>query len=77
MTASRPQAFAEAAARLRPSGAAARRYTALVPTQLSRLLDDAAGLEALAAYDGVLVGGAATPTATGRARPLGRGEPSA
>ncbi len=65
-------AFAEATARLRPSGAARRRYTALVPTQLGRLLDDDAGLESLAAYDGVLVGGAATPTAmVERARAAG------
>ncbi|TQM64354.1 o-succinylbenzoate--CoA ligase [Humibacillus xanthopallidus] len=64
--------FAEATAKLRPSGAARRRYTALVPTQLGRLLDDEAGLEALAAYDGVLVGGAATPTAmVERARAAG------
>ena len=40
-----------------------RRYTALVPTQLTRLLDDTAGREALAAYDAVLVGGAATGSA--------------
>jgi O-succinylbenzoic acid--CoA ligase len=53
--------FAEATTRLRPSGSARRRYTALVPTQLGRLLDDDAGLEALGTYDGVLVGGAATP----------------
>lgn len=39
----------------------ARRYTALVPTQLRRLLDDPAATSALAAFDGVLVGGAATP----------------
>ena len=56
--------FVEATARLRPSGSARRRYTALVPTQLGRLLDDEAGLEALLSYDGVLVGGAATPAAT-------------
>ncbi len=37
-----------------------RRYTALVPTQLTRLLDDPTGIRALASYDGVLVGGAAT-----------------
>ena len=55
--------FVEATARLRPSGSARRRYTALVPTQLGRLLDDDAGLEALRSYDGVLVGGAATPAA--------------
>ena len=35
-----------------------------MPTQLGRLLDDDAGLEALRSYDGVLVGGAATPAAT-------------
>ena len=55
--------FAEAAGRLRPSGSARRRYTALVPTQLGRLLDDDAGLDALRTFDGVLVGGAATPAA--------------
>jgi O-succinylbenzoic acid--CoA ligase len=38
-----------------------RRYTALVPTQLGRLLDDPAGRAALASFDGVLVGGSATP----------------
>ena len=46
-----------ATARLDP---AARRYTALVPTQLRRLLD--AGVD-LSAYDAVLVGGAALPFA--------------
>ncbi len=40
------------------------RYTALVPTQLTRLLDSAAGCAALASYDAVLVGGAAAATAT-------------
>jgi o-succinylbenzoate---CoA ligase len=39
------------------------RYTALVPTQLSRLLDDPRGTTALAGFDAVLVGGAATPSA--------------
>lgn len=43
------------------SSRAARRYTALVPTQVIRLLDDAAGLEALRCYDAVLLGGAASP----------------
>ena len=39
-----------------------RRYTSLVPTQLLRLLDAGAGpTAALAAYDAVLVGAAATP----------------
>ena len=37
----------------------ARRYTALVPTQLRRLLADPAGAAALAGYDAVLIGGAA------------------
>jgi O-succinylbenzoic acid--CoA ligase len=55
--------FVEATDRLRPTGSARRRYTALVPTQLGRLLDDDAGLEALLGYDGVLVGGAAAPAA--------------
>ncbi len=50
-------AFMAATARLHP---AVRHYTALVPTQLRRLLD--AGAE-LSSYDGVLVGGAAlSPT---------------
>jgi O-succinylbenzoic acid--CoA ligase len=47
------EAFVTATSRLSPQN---RRYTALVPTQLRRLLD--AGVD-LAAYDGVLVGGAA------------------
>jgi len=37
-----------------------RVYTAVVPTQLTRLLGEPAGRAGLAAYDGVLVGGAAT-----------------
>ncbi|GAB3885628.1 o-succinylbenzoate--CoA ligase [Terrabacter terrigena] len=66
------EAFAAAAASLRPHGPAKRRYTALVPTQLKRLVDDPAGLEALCGFDGVLVGGAATPSAlVERARHLG------
>ncbi|HEX6447252.1 MAG TPA: o-succinylbenzoate--CoA ligase [Streptosporangiales bacterium] len=52
------EAFAQATARLDP---AARRYAALVPTQLARALADPAGREALAAYDTVLLGGAAAP----------------
>jgi O-succinylbenzoic acid--CoA ligase len=40
-----------------------RRYTALVPTQLVRLLSDQAATEALAGFDAVLVGGAASPPA--------------
>lgn len=56
------EAFAAAAERLD----GARRYTSLVPTQVHRLLaearaGDAAGLEALASFDAVLLGGAATP----------------
>jgi O-succinylbenzoic acid--CoA ligase len=39
----------------------ARRYTSLVPTQLLRLLDDPAGVDALLSFDAVLLGGAATP----------------
>ena len=55
-----PEAFVEAAARHRPSPGLAR-YTALVPTQVVRLLADPEGTAALAGYDAVLVGGAATP----------------
>ena len=50
-------AFADATARLDPAG---RRYTALVPTQLHRLLD--AGTD-LTSYDAILLGGAAAPAA--------------
>jgi O-succinylbenzoic acid--CoA ligase len=57
------EAFASAAAGVRPEGSAPLRHTALVPTQLARLVDDPAGLEALRTFDGVLVGGAATPPA--------------
>ncbi len=57
-----PAGFAAAAAAL-PGD---RRYTALVPTQLVRLLDaadagDGDGLRELARFDAVLVGGAGTP----------------
>ena len=51
--------FARATERM----AADRRYTALVPTQLTRLLDDPVGIRALRSYDAVLVGGAATSAA--------------
>jgi O-succinylbenzoic acid--CoA ligase len=51
---------------------ASRRYTSLVPTQLGRLLDDPAGLDALTSFDGVLVGGASTPVAM-RERALAAG----
>lgn len=64
--------FVAASAKVHPSGPARRRYTSLVPTQLSRLVDDPAGLEALCRFDGVLVGGAATPSAlVEQARRLG------
>ena len=44
-----------------------RRYTSLVPTQLTRLLEAGGdAVEALASYDGVLVGGAATTPAAGQ-----------
>ena len=52
--------FARATERM---AAADRRYTALIPTQLTRLLDDPAGIRALRAHDAVLVGGAATSAA--------------
>ena len=42
------------------------RYTALVPAQLGRLLDDRAATAALARFDAVLLGGAATPQALHR-----------
>jgi o-succinylbenzoate---CoA ligase len=51
-----------------------RRYTAVVPTQLTRLLEDPAGRKALAAYDAVLVGGAATASAA-RAQARAAGVP--
>ncbi|KRF26173.1 o-succinylbenzoate--CoA ligase [Phycicoccus sp. Soil803] len=54
------------------AGAAARRYTALVPTQLGRLLADESATAALAGFDAVLVGGAASPPALlARAREAG------
>ncbi|MDN5790896.1 MAG: AMP-binding protein [Micrococcales bacterium] len=55
--------FAAAAQQVPASG---RRYTALVPTQLGRVLDDGYALAALAEFDGVLVGGSATPAAMRR-----------
>jgi o-succinylbenzoate---CoA ligase len=49
-----------------------RRYTALVPTQLTRALADADATAALASLDAVLVGGAATaPQVLARARDHG------
>lgn len=53
--------FAEATERL--ATGSDRRYTALVPTQLTRLLDDPEGLRALRRFDAVLVGGAALAAA--------------
>jgi O-succinylbenzoic acid--CoA ligase len=52
-----PEAFAAAAGRLDPGG---RRYTALVPTQLHRLIEAGVRLDA---FDAILLGGAAAPTA--------------
>ena len=71
-----PAAFAEAVARIDAgTGArtdAERRYTAVVPTQLVRLLADERGTEALRRFDAVLVGGAATaPALLDRAREAG------
>ena len=48
--------FADAVAWMMPS----RRYTSLVPTQLTRLLDDADATKALQRFDAVLLGGAAS-----------------
>ena len=47
-------------------GGVGRRYAALVPTQLARLLDDPAATAALTGLDAVLLGGAATPPALAR-----------
>jgi O-succinylbenzoic acid--CoA ligase len=61
-------AFTEASTSFRGT----RRYTALVPTQLIRLLEDPAARAALTGFDAVLVGGAASPPAVlGRAREAG------
>lgn len=63
-----PAAFATAAGRLGHT----RACTALVPTQLHRLLADPAGREALTRFAAVLVGGAATsPALLERARAAG------
>lgn len=51
-----PSALPSAVARM--SG---RKYTSLVPTQLVKALDSPAAAEALAEFDAVLLGGAATP----------------
>jgi O-succinylbenzoic acid--CoA ligase len=67
------QAFRAATDRLLATPGVTRRYTALVPTQLVRLLDAGpAVVAALAAYDAVLVGGAGCPPALlARARQAG------
>ncbi|WP_226346521.1 AMP-binding protein [Agilicoccus flavus] len=62
-------AFVRAAAAIPPGG---RRYTSLVPTQLRRVLADPAATDALAGFDAVLVGGAATaPDLAAAARAAG------
>lgn len=60
-------AFVQASSRMRRTG---RRYVALVPTQVHRLLTDPAGRAALQGFDAVLVGGAAL--AEGQRRELDR-----
>jgi o-succinylbenzoate---CoA ligase len=67
-----PAAFADATARL-DRRAPGRCYTALVPTQLVRLLDAGPrAVEALGRYDAVLLGGAAAaPSLLRRARDAG------
>ncbi|GAA1138510.1 o-succinylbenzoate--CoA ligase [Ornithinicoccus hortensis] len=54
-------AFSAASARLDPG---VRHYTSLVPTQLSRVLEDPGAAAALASFDAVLIGGAALPDPT-------------
>jgi o-succinylbenzoate---CoA ligase len=68
-----PNGFAAATAELTSRPGVDRTYTSLVPTQLTRLLESGGEpLAALASYDGVLVGGAATaPAAIERARAAG------
>lgn len=57
-----PEDFVTASARL-GGNLAARRYTALVPAQLTTLLDHGDATAALAGYDAVLLGGSAAPAA--------------
>jgi O-succinylbenzoic acid--CoA ligase len=65
----RAPAFTAAVAALTHDGP---RYTSLVPTQLVRLLDDAAATDALRGLDAVLLGGAASaPDLLDRARAAG------
>ncbi len=62
-------AFAAAAAEIAPG---ARAYTALVPTQLVRLLASAQGCQALTRFSSVLLGGSAAPASLlARARGFG------
>ena len=56
----RVEDFIHATDAMRENATSEPRYTALVPTQLARLLGGGA-TEALTAYDGVLIGAAATP----------------
>ena len=66
------QRFADAVSAMDVSSNEHPHYTALVPTQLQRLVDDGAGLEALWQLDAVLVGGAAiSPALLGRAKDAG------
>ncbi|WP_228255061.1 o-succinylbenzoate--CoA ligase [Ornithinimicrobium avium] len=67
------EAFARAVDRLgTPSTSAPLRLVSLVPTQLARLLDHAAGTRALQEIDAVLLGGAAADAGLlGRAREAG------
>lgn len=67
-----PESFAAASVRLLGESRS-RRYTALVPRQLATILDAGdCALEALAAYDAVLLGGsAASPDLVRRARAAG------
>jgi o-succinylbenzoate---CoA ligase len=73
----RPDGFAAALETAAGDGGGAVSRTSLVPTQLRRLLDDAAegsgsGLDALRSLDAVLLGGAAAdPGLLGRARAAG------
>jgi o-succinylbenzoate---CoA ligase len=65
-------AFAEAVRALDVNDAERPHYTALVPTQLQRLLDDGEGVEALWQLDAVLLGGAAaSPSLLERAKDAG------
>ncbi|MFE3195533.1 AMP-binding protein [Nocardia sp. NPDC059240] len=57
-----PAGFAAAARRMPPG----RRYTSLVPTQVSRLLAEPESRSALAVFDTVLIGGARLDAATDR-----------